>query len=227
MQKSNLIKSLLLLISFSIIFSSLITIGYSHEVSIPNGLVVNHIYRISMTPEHFPSNFTYTIKSNELIHVDWLLGGPHSSFEETGSWDVNINTRVVSNMLNFGPDNGDSGFTWIYTNISLNDQFLMFNFFSNTDHLFNVTGEVIHGSMEVWQLEDAEGSVVWYEKTLGFLVNGTFRYQSGWQSYEFIDYSVPPPQESGIPGYSYFLLFGAFFGIGIILIKHKLRKALK
>jgi hypothetical protein len=61
---------------------------------------------------------------------------------------------------------------------------------------------------------------VWYEKERGFLVNGTFKYSSSWQKYSFVSATVDP----GIPGYNYFLLFGAILGCGIILIKYRQRK---
>jgi hypothetical protein len=216
--KKFTLKKIIVLFSFFLIFlPNFITIGYSNEIGITNGIYVNHTYRFHSYPEDLPSSLTFTKTSNDVFHVVWYLGG---SLDVTGSWDVEINTRVVSNMVNFGPDNGDHNFAWIYTDFSLNDQIMIFNFLSSNDHLFNITGEAMHGSMEVWVLEDDEGSLVWYEKTKGFLVNGTFRDQSAWQKFSFESFSIPQP---GISGYNYFLLLGCIFGFGTILIKYKSR----
>ena len=220
MKKSNIISFFLLLITVSLFFSSFLTFGCSSEVGIKDGMVVKHIYRISMLDEDIPTNFTFTKKSSDIFHVVWEYGG---SIDMIGSWDVDVSTSIVSNMLMFGPDVGTHNHAWIWTDVSLNDQVLIFNFFSNSDHLLNITGEAMHGSMEVWQLEDDEGSVVWYEKTQGFLVNGTFRYSSDWQKYTFVSVSVPNPNQ-GIPGYNYLLILGIITIISIILMKKQKTK---
>ena len=213
MKKSNIISFFLLLITVSLFFSSFLTFGCSSEVGIKDGMVVKHIYRISMLDEDIPTKFTFNKKSSDTFHVKWKYGG---SIGMTGSWDVDVSTSIVSNMETFGPNDGTHNHAWIWTDVSLNDQVLIFNFFSYSDHLFNITGEAMHGSMEVWQLEDDEGSVVWYEKTEGFLVNGTFRYSSDSQKYTFVSASVPKP---GIPGYNYLLVLGIITAIAIIMIK--------
>ena len=152
-----------------------------------------------------------------MFHIKWYFGG---SWDVEGFWDVNTSTRIVSNQQSPGPDNGDHDHSWIWTDISLDDQILIFNFFSSVDHLFNVTGEAMHGTMDCWILEDDYGSKVWYEKERGILINGTFKYSTNWQKYTFVSAALT----SGIPGYDYFLLFGAMLGCGIILIKFKLKK---
>jgi hypothetical protein len=217
MNKNRSVRIFLLIIIFSLFFSYFFVFGYSNEVGNLNGLRVNHIYRISMLPdEDIPTSFKFTKRSSDIYHVTWRYGG---SIQQTGSWDVNSSTSVVSNMDNFGPDNGYHNFAWIWTNVSLDDQILMFNFFSNTDHLFNITGEAMHGTMDCWILEDDYGSEVWYEKLRGILINGTFKYNSDWQKFTFVSAAV-----DGIPGYDYFLLFGAIIGFGLILIRYRLRE---
>ena len=215
MKKSNIITFILLLITVSLFFSSFLSFGRSNEVGIKDGMVVKHIYRISMLDEDIPTKFTFNKKSSDTFHVKWKYGG---SIGMTGSWDVDVSTSIVSNMETFGPNDGTHNHAWIWKDVSLNDQVLIFNFFSYSDHLFNITGEAMHGSMEVWQLEDEEGSVVWYEKTEGFLVNGTFRYSSDWQKYTFVSASVPDGN-TGIPGYSYVLILGIIAIVSIILMK--------
>ncbi|MFX0036867.1 MAG: hypothetical protein ACFE9I_14655 [Candidatus Hermodarchaeota archaeon] len=229
MKKSNLMKSLLILITISILISGFLPIANSNDVGIFNNIYVKHTYGISMTTEEFPSTFTWTKTSEDIFHVEWELGG---SVHDTGSWDVNITSRVVSNMQDFGPDSGYHDFCWIYANVSLDDQFALFDFFKNDDTIYNITGESTYDSMAVWVLEDDYGSVLWFEKTKGFLVNGTRIDNTNWQTFEFIETNAfDPPEDTGnsgeteIPGYSYPLLIGIIASVFIILIrKQKINK---
>ena len=75
--------------------------------------------------------------------------------------------------------------------------------------------------MEVWELEDAFGSVLWYEKSKGFLVNGTNRYSAFWEKYEFIETNAFSSPEGGIPGYNYFFLFGLLLVSALVILKNK------
>jgi hypothetical protein len=218
MKKCWSIRIFLFIIISSIFFSNFLAFGYSNEVGITDGLVVNHLYRYYSVDEIVPSRFTFTKRPDQMFHIKWYFGG---SWDVGGFWDVNTSTRIVSNQESPAPDNGDHDHSWIWTDVSLDDQILIFNFFSNVDHLFNVTGEAMHGSMAAWILEDNYGSEVWYEKERGILLNGTFKAPAtGWQKYWFVSAAVA----AGIPGYNYFLLIGAILGCGIILIKYRQRK---
>jgi len=190
MNKSQTIKTIFLLISLLSIFSSFIQFGSSYEIGIFNGMYVNHTYTSSAMPDEVPMTLTFSKLTDDMFHIENELKDP---INDVGSWDVNTTTRVISNVVNFGPFDGDHSVFWIYTNISIDDQFMMCNIwkgvhngFTNGDTLFNVTGEALHGTMAVWQLEDVYGSILWYEKTKGFLVNGTLMYLTDWNNYEFI-----------------------------------------
>lgn len=221
MKKSNLAKFFLLLITFSIFLSHFFAIGYSDEVGITNGLVVKHNYSTNMMPDTITlSKLTYTFPSSDIIHIVNYLGG---DIKDTGSWDVDTSTRIISNQENFGPFNGDHSVFWIYTDVALDDQIVMCNIwkavhsgFTNGDTTFNITGEAMHGTMEVWVLEDEYGSEVWYEKERGFMVNGTLKHLTDYNTYEFVSAGIPKP---AVPGYSFFLLIGVIAIVSIILIR--------
>ncbi len=228
MKKSNLMKSLLVVITSSILFSFFLPIAYSNEIGIFDGMYVKHIHFLSTYPEDIPTTLTWTKMSDDIFHVNWEWEG---SIDDTGSWDVNITTRIISNVVNWGPVNHTA--FWIYTDASLNDQIIIPNIYldypNGEDTTFNITGEAMYGSMAVWQLEDAYGSVLLFEKTKGFLVNGTISHLTNYETFEFVETNAfDPPEDTGngaIPGYSYLLLVGIIASISIILIiKQKIKK---
>jgi hypothetical protein len=218
MKKMNSVKFFLVLFTFLMIYSHVLAIGYSNAVGIPTGLKVKHNYSSNVMMGVYPSTLTFTKPSSDTVHIVNYLGG---DIDDTGSWSVNTNTRIISNQENFGPFNGDHSVFWIYTNVSLDDQLLMCNIwkgvhsgFVSGDALFNVTGEGMHGTTEVWILEDNYGSEMWYEKARGFLVNGTLKHSTDYNQYEFISAGIP-----GIPGYSLFLIISVIAIISFIIIK--------
>jgi hypothetical protein len=231
MKKSKLMKILLGFISFSIFFSCFLPIAYSDDVGIFDGMIVEHQFRRSIQTGVSSMELTFTEISEEMFHIYIVLGWPANM---VGSWDVNTTTRIASNVVPpgtvFGPFESNHSVFWIYTDISLNDQIRMCNIWRcvhgyNGDVLFNVTGEATHGSMNVWILEDAYGSELWYEKTKGFLVNGTINHLTDWYNYTFVDTNaLDVPAGPAIPGYGYFLLIGAISVIGIIIIRSKSKK---
>lgn len=223
MKKSNFVKFFLIFFAFSIFFSNFATIAYSNEVGIFDGMYVNHKLTLSAMPgDKIPMTLTFNKKSGDMFKIVNDLGYP---IDDTGSWWVNTTTRIISNVQNFGPFEGNHSVFWIYTDISLNDQVRMCNIYMcvhglDGDVLFNVTGEAMHDSMEVWQLEDAYGSVLWYEKTKGFLVNGTIKHLTDWNYYEFEETNaLEDTGDEAIPGYSYFLLICIIIGVSIIMMK--------
>jgi hypothetical protein len=169
------LKYSLLLIALIGLFSHFVGYGYSVETGISDGLVFKHIHSLSIYPEEIQTNLTYAHVSGDLYHAEWAWGG---SINLTGSWDVNIDTRIVSNMQVFGPDNGCVSSFWIPTDVSLHDQVI-----SSCAYAFNNTYDISaervipYGdiSIEVWEITDAANTKVWFEKSTGLLVNGTFR----------------------------------------------------
>ncbi|MFX0039118.1 MAG: hypothetical protein ACFFB9_02905 [Promethearchaeota archaeon] len=219
MKRSNTKKSILFIVIFSMFFSYFLAIGYSNVVGIPEGFQLKQIMSLKQVPEPFPSTYTFTYTSSDLLHIENYLGG---IIDDTGSWDVNTTTRIVSNTLNFGPSIGDHSVFWIYTDVALNDQIVMCNLWLDAhtgsgDTGFNITGEAMHGTMEVWILEDEFGSEVWYEKERGFMVNGTLQHSGDYNKYEFVSASVPSPP--AVPGYNCVLIITVIAIVTIMIIK--------
>ena len=219
MKKSNLIKLFLMFFTFSIFFSHFARIGYSNGVGIFNGLYVGHTLYISAMPgEPIPMTMTFNKTSEDTFNIVNELKDP---INDIGSWDVNVNTRIISNVVNFGPFEGNHSVFWIYNNVSLNDQVTMCNIYMcvhglDGDVVFNVTGEAMHGSMGVWQLKDDYGSVLYYEKTIGFLVNGTIKHLTDFNVYKFEStnaFALPP----GIPSYMLIIIVPVIGVVSIVL----------
>ncbi len=121
------------------------------------------------------SKFAYSQVSESKFNVSW-----HSFRDD--EWEEDIRTRNIIGSSLFGRDVHTP--VWLFTNISLGDsvQIAILNVSSEGgDHTFNVSSELIYdfpglGPLGVWVLEDlkASGAVVWYEKSMGILLNGTF-----------------------------------------------------
>ncbi|MFX1487993.1 MAG: hypothetical protein ACFFBI_02525 [Promethearchaeota archaeon] len=165
-----------------------------------------------------------------MYHAEWAWGG---SINLTGSWDVNVDTRIVSNMQIFGPENGSASAFWLYTNISLYDQVLSSCAY-HSNILYDISGELVipYGdiSIGVWEMTDVANTRVWFEKSTGLLLNGTFHYQTNWEKFEFVETNAVFTEAStssggnGIPGYNYIFVISMLCLIGITLIQYKLKK---
>jgi len=80
---------------------------------------------------------------------------------------------------------------WIFTNCSAGDE-IPISVDGEGDHAFNVTDELTYnlpgyGPIELWELKDLDnlGGIAWYDKIDGFLINGTFVFAGGSESYNF------------------------------------------
>ena len=125
-------------------------------------------------------------------------------------WDVDIQTRIMSNNVGdptfgdvFYDGNHDPG--WIFTDVDLGEIIPIATILGG-DHLFNVTDELIYdlpnyGPVGVWVLEDLSNpnAIVWYEKSTGILLNGTFHIiEDAYYTYDFrntnveFTYAIPP-----------------------------------
>lgn len=220
MNKSKLTNYIFLSIIFSLLFSHLIVISYSNETGITDGMYVKHRRSESSIPGGRTTILTFSNTSDDIFHVTWEWVG-----FSTGSWDVNISTNIVSNSIQPAPANGYHNAFWIYTDVSLNDSIILYNYDWGSDTVYNITGEATYLSMAVWELKDAFGSVLWYEKSKGFFVNGTNRYLTDWEKYEFLETNALPeagdPGDPGIPGYNYFFLIGLLLVSALVILKNK------
>jgi len=140
----------------------------------------------------YNSNVSYTYISGNLYDVVWSLA---SWFDY---WQVDSSTReILSSISTYFYDFTHTPF-WIFTNVSLGDTVLISSIWDG-DHTFEVTDELIHelpgyGPVGVWVLQDLAdpAAVVWYEKSTGILLNGTFYYNGGnnYIIYDFIDTNI-------------------------------------
>jgi len=141
------------------------------------------------------SNFSYSYDSNNIFNVFW------DNWILDGSWDVNEKIRIISNSVGMQIFDGSHTPAWIFTNVSINDT-IPISVINDGDHNFNVTGELIYelpgfSLVEVWILEDLSypNRIVWYEKSTGILLNGTF-YSLNWgfnYSFDLFDTNVVNP----------------------------------
>lgn len=164
----------------------------SHQSNIFDGLYINH--SLDYTLLGFGSSaIKYSYISGNLFSVtwDWL--------DNSGSWKVNNNTRIITDASTSFNDNTHTPF-WIFTNVSLHDT-VPISIRSVGDKNFNVSGEMFcnltgYGMVEAWILEELGGlgSIACYEKSTGLLLNGTFHYVSlltFTYSFNFSDSNAP------------------------------------
>ena len=228
MNKSKLTNNIFLFIIFSLFFSHIVAIGYSNEVGVTDGLYVKHFYSSDMGPAGFPTTLTISRLSDTRFFVAWNWEGDGDG---TGHWVVTLSTNIVSDRDGHAPHDGYHNWAWIFNHSSLNDHITLYNFgkqreTGNGDTVYTITNETMYDSMEIWVLKDAFGSEIWYEKSKGFLVNGTFQYLTYWEKFEFVetnafDTAVEEEEGGEIPGYNYFFLIGLLLASAIVILRYK------
>ncbi|NHI91794.1 MAG: hypothetical protein EAX96_04775 [Candidatus Lokiarchaeota archaeon] len=142
-------------------------------VSLFDGMYVNHIFNYGSDN---PSSFQYSKISDDYYGVIWDISYSSSS------WDVNINTRLMSNAIGMSFGSNTHTPVWIFTNVALGDS-VSIAIDGIGDHVFKVNSTKIcnlpgYGYVELWELVDltTPGSIAWYEASTGILINGTFKY---------------------------------------------------
>jgi len=148
-----------------------------------NGMYMN--YSFSMDIYTFDTNISYRFNTGDLFKVKWDIMGMQ------GFWDVNVKTRLMTNLVGpgFSP-NSHSPF-WIFTDVSINDHILI-SVDGEGDYDFIVTDEFGYnfptfGDIRIWELRDVANpeTIAWYEQSTGILLNGTFHYYEGNYNYAF------------------------------------------
>ena len=193
------------------------------ESKIFNGLYANYTFEMG---SESPSSFNYIHDSGDIYNVTWWMNN-----SAPGLWQENLQTRLTSNVTGFGMDFGNGVHTpvWLFTNITLGDT-IEIAVDGVGDYSFNVSDEITvsypgYGSLNIWVLQGFiyPSSFVWYEKSTGLLLNGSF--------FSFLaDYNLTltetnmfshyqPPSE-GIPGYS----LAVFLPLTILMTVLVLRK---
>ena len=186
------------------------------------------IYNFSEDPASFISNFSYSHVSGSLFDQTWNQGGMGEA-----TWLVDIQTRIMSGCVGFVDGSHDP--VWIFTNASLGDT-IPISVNGEGDHPFNVSDVLVYdlpsyGLIHVWELEDLTipGSIAWYEKSTGLLINGTFFYNGGANKYtfSFIETNVFSAEGDGgdgaIPSYNLYIVIGLVCIVSIILFKKRFK----
>ncbi|TKJ27479.1 MAG: hypothetical protein CEE42_02145 [Promethearchaeota archaeon Loki_b31] len=155
-----------------------------------DSMYIDHYF--SLGPYGYDSTISYSTGSTSNFKAHWAFAGM------IGSWDIDLDTRIMSNCVNPCFVEGTHTPFWISTNTTLND-IIPISVMSEGDHNFQVSDELLFdlpefGLIDVWELEDLTdpGGVAWYEKSTGILLNGIFFYGGGAYSYtfDFIDTNV-------------------------------------
>jgi len=133
----------------------------------------------------YNSVFKYTHDSGDYYNVTWWISG-----YGTNTWLENKQTRLTSNSsggLSFG--NGVHAPIWLFTDLTVGD-IILIAVDARGDQIFNVTRELTHnhpiyGLMNIFVLQSLVFplSVVWYERSTGILLNGTFMHTLGLSNY--------------------------------------------
>jgi len=165
-----------------------------YNITLFDGMYIHHNltdYNIGTST----SNIIYSYNSARMFDVSWNL-----VFETIYIWDnwqVDFTSREISGNTIYFYDYTHTPF-WIFTNVSLGDHVLISSIWDG-DHIFEVSDELVYdlsgfGLVDVWVLQDLaySNATVWYEKSTGILLNGTFYYQGGFNYiiFDFIDTNV-------------------------------------
>ena len=154
-----------------------------------DGMHVDHMVTSAILGSG-PSNFTCSYVAGSTFHVTWV-----NYFHD---WDVEVSSRVMSNVVGGFFSAGNHDPSWIFNTVSLGDT-VPIAVVMEAEHTFNISGELIYdlpgfGLVGVWVLEDLTlpGGLLWYEKSTGILLNGTFFFMGGSFDYtfDFVDTNV-------------------------------------
>ena len=192
------------------------------ESKVFNGLYANYTFASGLT---YASGFKYAIDSGDMYNVSWWVNGSSSGF-----WQEDLQTRLTSNAVGSGPNfgNGVSTPVWVFTNITLNDT-VSIVVDGAGDHPFNVTDEITfsypgYGNLHIWVLQDLwyPSSLVWYEKSTGLLLNGTFIWFSGSYIFTLTEtnmFSHYQTSSDEIPGYSLVVVLPLTILMTVLVLK--------
>ncbi|MFX1399326.1 MAG: C25 family cysteine peptidase [Promethearchaeota archaeon] len=153
-----------------------------------DGFYIEHVF------DNYLSRFEYKYCEGT---TDFLVyRAVNNVYEE--KWHENAETREMWLDSYWGKTIIGHAPTWIHDNVSIGDNVSVCVEWE-ADHLFTISDEITCdypgiGAIEVWVLEDLNttGGLLWYEKSTGILLNGTFCYE-GFRNYyvEFRDTNAP------------------------------------
>jgi ABC-type transport system substrate-binding protein len=128
-------------------------------------------------------NYTYISGNTFLVNESWSL------MPYRGSYEINNQTRQVTNIRYWRMFWGDYTPYWIFSNQSIGD--LLYIAVDGVGvHMFNITSETTINlpgikDFNAWVLKDLSepNTNALYDKTTGILLNGTFFFYSGTANY--------------------------------------------
>ena len=217
--------------TLEIITTNLLLSYTTPDSGILDGLHIAYNFTLSSNPLPLMSNFSFFEDPIGTHNVTWTI----IPYGLATSWNEYIADRTMFNTGSGGFNEGSHTPIWIHTNIQIND-IVPISVDGVGDHDFKVKRKTIHnlpdfGWIEIWVLEDLanSSSEVWYEKSTGLLIQGTFIFGGENYTLEFVETNavftyVDPPSSSDIPGYNHFLLIGFLIVLPIIIIRIKKRK---
>ncbi|MFX1371881.1 MAG: hypothetical protein ACFFCE_08480 [Promethearchaeota archaeon] len=188
-----------------------------------DGLYANYTYDFGLTYSH---DYSYAHYSGDLYNVTLRV----PEYDAMVSWFENIQTRLISNSNTLAFGDGNHSVIWIFTDVSIGD-LIPIVIVGSSDRTFNVTDELTvnypgFGSLDIWVLEDMIYSTqVWYERSTGLLINGTFQRPVGNPLiFTLTDTNMFTSQSgegNGIPSFEIFLVFPIITIISLIILMRK------
>ncbi len=192
------------------------------ESKIFNGLNANYTFTMGGAES---TGFKYVHHSGDIYNVTWW-----SNVSLPGIWQENSQTRLISDNTGLGTsfNNGAHTPVWLFNNVTLGDSILI-AIDAVGEHTFNVSDEASisypgYGNLDVWVLYDTfyPFNLVWYEKSTGLLLNGTFQWFGGTYTLALTDtnmFSHYLPPSDGISGYSLVVFLPLAVLMTVILLK--------
>ncbi|MFX0043690.1 MAG: CARDB domain-containing protein [Candidatus Hodarchaeota archaeon] len=208
------------------------------DITLFDGMYIEHV--LDFNGYIIDSKFTYSYLSGNLFHLSWdveYAGMPAQSY-----WDEDYTTRMMynpgGNFLIFTP--GIYTPVWIFTDVNVGDN-IPIAVDGEGDHTFRIARSLVYdlpgfGKIGIWELVDqsAPGGILWYEKSTGILINGTFVYSgSYYYTFDFVDTNLEFEYVTGgdgagaIPGYNLFIILGILCIITIFSLKMKHRRKIE
>ena len=185
-----------------------------------DGMYANYTYDWGLV---YDTGFSYVHDSGDLYNVTMRIVQPAASF----TWVENIQTRLISNSNSAAFGDGNHTKIWVFTNLSIED-LIPIMVIGDSDHTLNVTDELTvnypgFGNLNIWVLEDLVYSTyVWYERSTGLLINGTFQKPVGNPIiFTLTDTNMFPSKsgaESIIPGFEIFLVLPIICIVSLIIL---------
>ncbi|MFW9783186.1 MAG: hypothetical protein ACFFFB_12960 [Candidatus Heimdallarchaeota archaeon] len=217
-------KLVYLLVSILSISTFLTITPYSFgELKTSQSMIFNGLYA-NYTFDTDASRFQYTRESDEIYNVTWWING-----SIPGNWLENTQTRLMLNATGIGLNFGSGVHTpvWVFNNLTLGDT-VPIAVDGVGDYLYNVSDEITFnypgvGSVDIWVLEGEiwTSSIVWYEKSTGLLLNGTFIWFGGDYNLTLTDTNMMSHYQGGkeIPGYNLIIFVPLTIFITLVIVR--------